>query len=94
MATLEACLANAEELAERVVVGWAKTTVAGHGKEITPAYRDLFEKACYFRTAKGVVENHRKFNCLSEEEAAEELKTRQEFAQAYKIFADQQEVAA
>jgi hypothetical protein len=94
MATIEACLAKAEELATRVVVGWAETTVAGHGKEISPAYRDLFEKACSYRTAKGVVDNHRKFDCLSEEEAAEEAQTQQAFAQAYKIFADQQEVAA
>jgi len=94
MAILEACLENADELAARVVDGWAQSTVAGHGKDMTPAYRALFEKACSYRTAKGVVENHRKSDCLGEEEVSEETETRQAFAQAYKAFADEHEAAA
>jgi hypothetical protein len=94
MATLEACLENADELASRVVDGWARNTIAGNGADITPEYRALFEKANSYRTAKGVAEDHRRFNGLSEAEAAEERETRQAFAQAYKIFADRHETAA
>jgi hypothetical protein len=93
MATLEACLENADELAARVVDGWDKTTVASHENEKTPAYRALFEKACSYRTAKGIVENHRKSNCLSEQEVSDETETRQAFALAYFAFAGEQEAA-
>jgi len=93
MPTLEDCLKHADDLAQRVVDGWAANVNAGHRTDITAEYNALLEKALLYRTAKQTADNHREFKVLSEQEAAAETATRQAFAEAYKLFYDEHEAA-
>jgi hypothetical protein len=85
-ASIEEYLLNVDELAQQVINAWGGAASTGHANDLTPEFDSLFEKACLYRDFKRIADNHRQFGVLSEQEAAEELEYRQDFAQAYKIL--------
>lgn len=66
---------------------------AGNAALLTDEFKAVFDKACRYRTAKEVADNHREFNRLSERDAGEEKATRQAFAEAYKIYSEKRQPA-
>jgi len=89
---LETYLANAEHLAQEVVNAWGLNVDAGNSSYLTPEFNRLLDRACSFRSAKGIADNHREFNLLSERVATEETASRTAFAEEFKIF-DERHVA-
>lgn len=75
-----------DEQAQEVVNVWGMHMGAGNGPFLTDDFKALFDRACCYRSAKRSADNHRKFNLLSEEDAAEENATRHAFAGAHKTF--------
>jgi hypothetical protein len=81
MPPLEKYLERADELAQDVVNAWG-----GNAAPLTTQFKNLFDKACLYTSAKRLADNHRAYNVLSEEDAAKEKVTRQVFVEAYKAF--------
>ena len=98
MPPLEEYLRNADRLAQVVVNAWGKNTVGNAyplaAQSITPQFKELFDKACLYRIARKLADNHRKFNVLSEQEATEEMAIRLAFAEAYKAFYEKRAAAS
>jgi hypothetical protein len=90
---LDAYLKQADDLAQDVVNAWGSNCYAGN-YDFKPEFLALLDKACNYRTAKIIADNHREFNILSERTAAEEQETRLEFAEKYKTFWERREKAA
>ena len=86
MPPLEKYLKQADKLAQDVVNVWGASMQAGNALELTTQFKDLLDKACVYQTARRFAENHRKHNVLTEEEAEQEQKARQAFAEAYKAL--------
>jgi hypothetical protein len=84
MPPIEEYLEQADELAQEVVNAWAINKNAG--TDTIPEFDALFDKTCLYRTAREIADNHREFNLLSEQGAAEEKATWQAFAESYKAF--------
>ncbi len=84
MPPIEEYLEHVDALAQDVVNAWGSNTQAGNA--LTGDFEALLDKACRYRTAKSVADNRREFDILSELDAAEERSTRQEFAEAYKVY--------
>ena len=84
MPPLEEYLKDADRLAQDVVNAWGINLQTGIVP--TPEFKALLEKACVYRTARRLADNHRKFDVMSEAEEAEELAVRHAFAEAYKAF--------
>jgi hypothetical protein len=91
MMPLEKYVEAAEKLAQDVVNAWGVNMQAGNGDMLTPEFKVLLDKACQYRTVKGIADNHREFNVLNERTAAEEQETRLEFASTYKTFWERRE---
>jgi hypothetical protein len=83
MPPLHKYLERADELAQEVVNAWGQ---AGNAAPLPTQFKNLFEKACLYRNAKRLADNHREHNVLSEEDAAKEKVTRQLFTEAYRAF--------
>ena len=70
-------------LAQDVVNAWGTVMQDGKGKALSADFKALFEKACAYRTAKEVADNHREHNMLTVAEADREQITKREFLNAY-----------
>ena len=86
MPSVEECLQRADEFAQEVMHVWVTQMNAGNASALTDEFKNLSDRADDYVKAKRVADNHRTFNALSEEEAAEELKTRRAFAETYQSF--------
>jgi mevalonate kinase len=94
MPPIEEYLQRADELAQEVVNAWGVNMQAGNAASLTDEFKAVLDKACRYRNAKEVADNHRQFNMLSERDAGEETATRQAFAEAYKIFWERHQASA
>ena len=74
---------DADQLAQDVVDAWAVAMLAGNVKNLSADYKALFEKACAYRTAKEVTDNHREHNMLTLAQEEREQRTKKEFLEAY-----------
>jgi hypothetical protein len=88
---LEEYLEHADELAQIVVNAWGAIVTTGGGDSLTPEFKDLFEKTCFYRTAKRTADNHREHNMKHEVAATEERESRLAFARAYKAERERHE---
>jgi hypothetical protein len=86
MAQLEKYLEQVDKLAQDVVNAWGVNMQAGNGDLLTPDFRALLDRACYYRTTKSIADNHRQFKVLNGQTAAEEQEARLAFAETYKTF--------
>ena len=84
MLPIEEYLEQADKLAQDVVNAWGPSAASGHATEQSPEFKALFDKACLYRTAREIADNHRKHSVLIEDDEAEEKATRQAFAESYK----------
>jgi len=94
MPAIEEYLERANELTQEVVNVWGVNMQAGNAALLTDEFKAVLDKACRYRMAKEVADNHREFNILSQRDAADETGTRQAFAEAYKILWDKHEAVA
>jgi len=94
MPPLEEYLKDADRLAQEVVNAWGINVQAGNAPLLTTQFKALLGKACLYRTARRLADNHRKFDVMSEAEEAEELAVRHSFAEAYKAFYEKQTAAS
>jgi hypothetical protein len=81
---LEEYLEQADKLAQGVVNLWAARKQGGTVQD--PELDALFEKACLYRTAREIADNHRKHSVLIEHDEAEEKAARQAFAESCKAY--------
>jgi hypothetical protein len=86
MPPLEEYLEHADELAQEVMKVWGPIVQTGHAADLSAEFKALVHKTCLYRDVRGLADNHREHNVLSEQVAAEEKATRQAFAEAYKAF--------
>jgi hypothetical protein len=86
--TLKQNFSHVDELAQEVVNAWGINVTAGNGAYLTADFRVVFDKCCAYRDAKKTADNHRKFNMLSEREAAEEESARQAFWETYGAYSE------
>src|SRR5229473_5855033 len=86
MPPLEEYLQHVDELAQGVVNAWGLNVEAGNAADLTPEFKALLDRACRYQSIRRVEDNHREFNVLTEQEAADEKAARQAFAEAYKTF--------
>ena len=70
-------------LAQDVVDAWGTVMQGGKGKALSADFESLFEKACAYRIAKRIADNHREYERLTKEEAEQEQVTKKEFLKAY-----------
>ena len=86
MPPLEDYLKRADELAQEIVNAWGVNVKAGNTALLTDEFKDVFDKACRYRTAKSVADNYRENQMSSAAITEDERTTRQAFAEAYKRF--------
>jgi hypothetical protein len=86
MPPLEEYLEHADDLAQRVVDTWRANVPASNAPLLTIGFKDLVHKACLYKNARRLADNHRKHNVLSEQGEAEEKVTREAFELAYKAY--------
>ncbi len=86
MPPLEEYIELADDLARQVVDSWGENVQAGSAAFLTTQFKVLVDKACLYRNARRLADNHREYNVLSEEDEAEEKSTREAFALAYKAY--------
>ena len=84
MPSIEYSSEHADELAQEVVNAWGLNTDVGN--MLPETFLAVLDNACCYRGAKRVADNQREHNVVSAEAAAKEKTTRQEFAEAYKIY--------
>jgi hypothetical protein len=77
---------RADGWAQQVVDAWGVNVQAGNAALLTDDFKALFDKACQYRDAKSLGDNHRESNMLSERDADEEKSTRHAFLEAYRTF--------
>jgi len=86
MTLLEKYVEDADKLAQDVVNAWGVNMQAGNGDLLSSDFKELLDKACRYRTARSIADNHREFNVLNEQAVAEEQRARLGFAKTYKTF--------
>ena len=88
MPSLEEYLERADKLAQDVVIEWGAAVKAGNADLLPAQFEHLFDKACRFRTARMIANDHRARarGGVSKAVEAEERVTRQTFAEAYKAY--------
>lgn len=86
MPPLEEYLEHADELSQRVMDTWELNAQAGKTAFLTTRFKVLVDKACLYKNARKLADNHREHNVLSEQDEAEEKATREAFALAYKAY--------
>jgi hypothetical protein len=86
MLPIEQYLKRTDKLAQEVVNAWGPSGASGHAADQSLEFKVLFDKACLYRTARKIADNHRKHSVLIEHDEAEEKATRQAFAESYKAF--------
>lgn len=72
--------------AQRIVDTWGQMVKSGNAAIMPDDFKALFDRACRYRDASTLAENHRKGNMLTEREAAEEKIARQEFTDVYRAY--------
>jgi hypothetical protein len=73
---------DADPLAHDVVNVWRMAS----GEQVSDNLKRLFDKMQAYREAKEVADNHRDSNLLTEQQADQEKKTRNEFLDSYRTF--------
>lgn len=91
MPRLEEYLEDADRLAQKVVDAWAVNRQAG--KPTSAQFMNVFDKACRHIEARRHADDRRKFNDLSEQDAAEEKAARQAFAEARRALDEEHDAA-
>jgi hypothetical protein len=86
MPPLEEYLEHADDLAQHVVDAWGVNVQAGNAPLLTTRFKVLVDKACLYKNARRLADNHRQYNVLSEQDESEEKATREAFALAYKAY--------
>ncbi len=86
MPPLEEYLEHADDLAQAVVEAWGMKVQAGNAPLLTTQFKVLVDKACLYKNARRLADNHRQYNVLSEQDESEEKATREAFAPAYKAY--------
>jgi hypothetical protein len=86
MPPLEEYIELADDLARQVADSWGENVQAGSAAFLTSQFNALVDKACLYRNARKLADNHRHHNVLSEQDEAEEKATREAFAIAYKAY--------
>jgi hypothetical protein len=86
MPPIEEYLKHADELAQDVVNACRVNMQAGNGPVLTDEFKNVFDKACRYRTANMVSVNCRSAGMLNTAAEAEAEATRRAFADAYKLF--------
>lgn len=94
MQSIEWHLENADTLAQKVVNAWGRNLQAGNAPFMSHKFKILLAKACQYRDAKEIADNHRKAETMSERDASKERFTRRAFADAYKDFVEKNHIAA
>jgi hypothetical protein len=93
MAPLETYLAHAEQLAQEVVNAWGTNVEPGNASFLADDFMDLFHKACDYRDAKEIAQNHREFHVLTEKEEEAEKASLNLFAETYKAYWEKRQAA-
>jgi hypothetical protein len=65
---------------------WGALRTSPASRPLSTDFKALFEKMQAYRNAKNVADNHREHHMLTEQEAAEEQRTKKEFQDAYREF--------
>lgn len=86
MQPIEKYLEHVDELAQEIVNAWGVNVKAGNAALLTDEFKEVFDKACRYRTAKSVADNYRENQMSSAAVTEEERTTRLAFAEAYKRF--------
>jgi hypothetical protein len=94
MPPLEEYLEHADDLSQRVMETWGINVPTGNAAFLatqskaflTTRFKALVDKACLYKNARRLADNHREHNVLSEDDEAEEKVTREAFALAYKSY--------
>jgi len=86
MPPLAEYLERADDLAQQVVDTWETNAQVGKSAFLTTRFKALVDKACLYKNARRLADNHRKHNVLSEHDEAGEKLTRELFALAYKAY--------
>ena len=92
MPPLEEYLKDADRLAQEVVNTWGINALAGDA--LSTEFKALLDRACLYRTARRLADNHRKFDVMSEQEEAQEMALRYAFAEAYRAFFEKHAAAS
>jgi hypothetical protein len=66
MPPLEEYLEHADDLAQQIVDTWGVNVPAGNAPLLTTRFKVLVDKACLYKNAKRLADNHRQYNVLSE----------------------------
>jgi len=74
---------NADAMAQDVVNAWGVNMQAGNGPFLTEEFKVLLDKACSYRDAKELADNHRQFGMLSDRDVAKLEASQREFLAAY-----------
>jgi hypothetical protein len=77
---------HADALAQDVVNVWGANVTAGNGAYLSADFKSLFDKCCVYRDARKIADIRRKFNMLTEAEAAEENSAGRSFLEAHSTF--------
>jgi hypothetical protein len=75
---------DADQAVQDVLDAWGALRTSPASRPLSTDL--LFEKMQAYRTAKGVADNHREHNVLTEREAADERATKKVFFVAYREF--------
>jgi hypothetical protein len=77
---------DADQAVQDVLNAWGALRTSPASRPQSTDFKALFEKMQAYRTAKGVADNHREHNVLTEREAADERATKKVFLVAYREF--------
>ncbi len=94
MRPIEDYLEEADTLAKEVVDTWADNLRTGNAHDLGDEFKVLFDKAFEYREARMVVDSHRELNIVTPTETMNEQKTRQIFAEVYKIYWEKNKAAS
>lgn len=89
MPGIEWYLEHADELAQQFVNTWGLHKKAGN--KLADDFMAVFDKACDYRNAKMVADNHRQNKLLSVPIAEAEQSAKQTFAEACKAYEEKKE---
>jgi hypothetical protein len=77
---------DADHAAQEVVNAWGLHMNAGNAQHLTADFKQLFDKACAYGAAKDIADNGRELDRLTDEQVADEQRTKKEFTDAWKAF--------
>jgi hypothetical protein len=77
---------DADAALQEVLNAWGVIRTGPGPQSLNPDFSALFDKMQAYRTAKSLANNRREHNKLTEQAAAQEQTTTQEFMTAYRAF--------